>query len=146
MVCGDKSGDAPFEQVCKKGAGQGWSLLWVCTCSQFVKDHQGAAISVFQNADDVGNVSGKCGQGLFNGLFVPNISVYTVEKVDLRTRMGRYMQAGLCHESQKSNGLKGHGLATSIWTRDYHGICLGVQFDINRHNRYWIQQRVACLV
>ena len=94
---------------------------------------------MFQNADDVRNMSRKCGEGLFNGLFISDIGVNIMEQADLRAGMGRNVQPGLRHESQESDGFKGNGLATGIWTRDYHGICLGIQFDINRYYSCWIQ-------
>jgi len=76
-------------------------LLADLCCAEFVQNDQRVLVSVLEDSDDIGNVTGKSGKRLFNRLLVADISEYIFEKTDLRTGLDGKVQAGLCHQSQQ---------------------------------------------
>ena len=62
-----------LHQVAQDGARQGGAFLRVGAGAQFIQHHQCAAVGHAQDAHDVGDVPGKGGKGLFDGLFVADI-------------------------------------------------------------------------
>src|SRR5688500_4611045 len=106
IVCCDQSGASGFQQEAEEGACQRCTLLRIGACAELVEDDERAVISLFENADDVSDVTTECAERLFDGLLIANIGIDRMEAEQLRTTLHRDMQSALRHEREQANGFK----------------------------------------
>jgi len=80
VVGGNETGDTFVRQVQEDGTRQGGTFLRIGTGAQFIQQHQRFGACFLQDPHNVGNMSGKGREGLFNGLLIANVSKNVIEK------------------------------------------------------------------
>src|SRR5688500_10762835 len=92
-----------FEQVTHDRTRQRRAFLRISACSQFIKDDERARINMFENANNVSDMTTECTQRLLNGLLITDISVDIVETRQSRSALRRNVQSTLRHKRQQAN-------------------------------------------
>src|SRR5512134_3596376 len=87
IVCGDESRAACFEQEGQDGARQCRTLLWVSARTQLVEDDERALVDLFEDADDVRDVTAERAKRLLDGLLVADVGIDRVEARQLRAAL-----------------------------------------------------------
>ena len=86
---GDESCASSFEQVVENGTRQRRAFLRVSTCAKFIKDHERAMINLFQDANDVRDVTAERAERLLDGLLIADIGIDRVEALEVPSRSVR---------------------------------------------------------
>ena len=77
------------------------AFLRISSSAKFIQQHQAVGVGFFQDVDDIGNMPGKGGQGLFDGLFVTDIGKDLFEYADLGTEICRMCKPDLAMRANK---------------------------------------------
>ena len=125
-------------------SGQGSSLYRVCPRSQLVKENQALVIRLLQDAHDIHHVGGEGGQGLGDGLLIPDIGQHTGDDPYGRVIFCRDMEATLGHQGDQAQGLQGNRLSSGVWAGDNQGIESLPQFQVVGHRLLLVQEGVPC--
>ena len=122
------------------GRGQRRALHRIRSAPQFVKEDEGIRVGLLQHPDDVAHMGGEGGQGLGDGLLVPDVRQDPVEDPDGAAVGGGDVQTALSHQREKPDGLQGHGLAAGVGAGDDQGIEAVPQGQVVGHSGLLVQQ------
>ena len=143
IMRGDQSRASGFKQVSEDRARQCRAFLRVGARAKFIEDDQRALIDLFQDADDVGDVTAERAERLLDGLLIADIGIDRVEARQLRAALGGDVQSALRHEGQQANRFERNRFAARVRTGDDNGACAGLGINIDGHNGLRIEQRMA---
>ena len=143
VVGGDEGSDAPVKQMGQDGTGEGRAFLRVGAGAEFVEQDERLGVGFFQDADDVGDVAGEGGEGLFDGLFVADVGKNVLEHRDFRARVGGDVQAGLGHEGEQADGFEADSFAAGVGAGDDQGVGVGIEKNVNRDDGVGVEEGVA---
>ena len=115
---GHQVGDALFDQKGQDALRQGRAVLGVGAGAQLIQQHQRFGGGLLEDADDIGDVPGKGGQRLFDGLLVADIGVNIQKDAEAGAGLNRDVQPGLRHERQQPDCFEGDGLAAGVGPGD----------------------------
>ena len=87
-------------------------------------------------------MGGEGGQGLGNGLLIPDVREHPAEDPHRAVRLGRDVQPTLGHQCNEAQGLEGHRLAAGVGTGDDQGVEPVSQLQVVGHRLLFIQQGV----
>ena len=138
-----QGGDAAPEQVRQDRACQRGAFLRVRARAQLVQDHQRVLVGFLQDLDDIGDVPGEGGEGLFDGLLVADVCIDGCETGQFRAGLGRDVQAALCHGGQQADRLERNCLAACVGAGDDHRERAGQRVNVDGYHRFRVQQRMA---
>ncbi len=92
-MCRDDTGNAFPVQCAQHGLSDGCAKFGISTRSEFVNEHKGARVGIFQDAFHVLEVGTVCRKFAFDGLLVTDINKYLVENAEYRSFIDRNHQA-----------------------------------------------------
>ena len=87
-------------------------------------------------------MGGKGGQGLLDGLLVPDVRQDFFKNRNLAPVVHRQMQAALSHESEQPRRFQGDRLAAGVGAGDDQGVEALPQFQVDGHRLLLVQQRM----
>src|SRR5687767_13732151 len=94
----DERRAAIYEQVVENGARQGRALLRISTRAQCIENHKRAMINLFQDANDVHDMTTTPADLLLDGLLIAYIGLNRREVGKFRSTLRGDMQSTLRHE------------------------------------------------
>ena len=121
------------------GGGQGRALYRVGARPQLVKENEGAVVCLLQNGHDVYHVRRESGQGLVDGLLVPDVRQHRGAHPDGRAVAGGDVQAALGHKGEQAQGLEGDGLAAGVGAGDHQSVEVFPQIQVVAHGGLGVQ-------
>ena len=124
------------------GRGQRRALHRVGAGTQFVEEQQRPVVGLPQHLDDVGDMGGKGGQGLLDGLLVPDVRQDFFENGHLAPVVHRQVQAALGHEGEQASRFQGDRLTAGVGAGDDQGVKALPQFQVDGHCLLLVQQRM----
>src|SRR5829696_2679672 len=103
VMCCHKSRASAFEQVGHDGARQRRAFLRVSPRAQFIKNDERARINMFEDANNISDMTTERTQRLLDGLLITDISVDIVETGQFRSALRGDVHSALCHKCQQPN-------------------------------------------
>ena len=100
-------------------------------------------IDLFEDANDIRDVTAECAERLLDGLFIADIGIDRVEEGQFRTALRGDVQSALRHEREQADRFERNRFAAGIRTRNDNRTCAGFRINVDRHNRVGIKQRMA---
>ena len=91
--------------VLDDGGGQGGPLHGVGAAPQLVEEDEGVPVGLLEHAHDVAHVGGEGGQGLGDGLLVPDVRQHPLAHPDGAPVPHGDVEAALGHEGEQADGL-----------------------------------------
>ena len=76
-------------------------------------------ICPLQDAHQLFDMTRKGGKGLFDRLFITDISKNVLENAQAGAGGDRDLHAGLCHQNHQTDGLERNSLTTGVWSGQY---------------------------
>ena len=121
VMCCDESRASAFKQVIEDGARQCRAFLRIGARAKFIEDDQRTLIDLFENADDVRDVTAERAERLLDGLLIANIGIHIVEERQFRTAFSRDVQSALRHERQQTDGFQRNRFSARVRTGNNNG-------------------------
>ena len=100
VMGGNSSTDFPVMEIRNNSHSQCGAFRRICTCTQFVEQHQRMVCHIFQNLDDICHVRRESTQALLNALFIPDVRENFIKHCQLGMVVGRDMQTCLPHKGE----------------------------------------------
>src|SRR5215211_6521086 len=94
-------------------------------------------VDIFQDADDVRDVTTKRAERLLDGLLIANIGIDSMKERDLRAALHGNVESALCHEREQANGFERNCFTTRVRTSDDD--CTRARFWININGYYSVR-------
>src|SRR5687768_8205310 len=102
MRC-DESRASGFQKVVENGTRQRRALLRISPRAQFNENHKRAMINLFQDANDVHDVTTERAERLLDGLLIADIGINRLEVWKFRATLCGDMQSTLRHERKQTD-------------------------------------------
>ena len=130
------------QQPCQDALSQGRALSGIRSGTQFIKQHQVPGRHLMHNLHNVGHMTGEGRQALLNALLVSNVREYLLKHSQFRSRIRRYLQAGLRHQGKQTHRFQRYGLTAGIRAGNNQGGKLFPEPNGGRHHLFRINQRM----
>ena len=141
-MCSSHHTAAHFAAEFDDGHSQRRAFRRVGASAQFIKKYQRAVIALANHIHNGAHMAGEGGKALGNGLLIADIRQDRIKSRKGAAVPCRNMQAALCHQRQKADGLQRHGFTAGIGAGDDHAVKILAQPHGNRHNRLGVDQRM----
>ena len=89
---------------------------------------------MFENANDVRDMTAKRTERLFDGLLIADIGIDGMEAGQLRTALHGNVQSALCHKHEQTNCFERHRFTTGVRTGDNNGARALFWVNVNGHD------------
>ena len=130
-------------QKVRNGKCQRGSFVRFRACSHFVYQHKVALAAHVKYITQIGDMSRKSRQILFNTLFVADVTEDVVEVRHAAFLGTRHKKPCHRHCRHKPDGLQRHGFAAGVGTRNYDNVVIAPHFHRNGHDLCFVKQRMA---
>lgn len=139
----DESRASAFEQVTQDRARQRRALLRIGARAEFVEDDERTMVNVFEDANDVGDVTAERAERLLDGLLVADVGKDAVKKWNLRAALRGDVQSALRHEGEQADRFERNRFAARVWSRDDDRARPFFRVHVNRHGGLRIEEGMA---
>src|SRR6266545_4829281 len=143
VMSGDQRRASRFKEMIEDRARQRRAFLRISTRAELIKNHERALIDLFEDTNDVRDMTAEGAERLFDGLLVPDIRIDRMEAGQLRTALRGNVQSALCHECEQTNCFQRNCFATRVRTGDDYRAGARLGIDIDGNDSLWIKQRMA---
>ena len=113
-----------FKQMTHDRTRKRRAFLRIGPRTKFIEDDKRAIVDVFEDADDVCDVTAERAKRLLDRLLVTDICIDRVETQQLRAAPGGDVQSALCHQCKQTDGFQRNSLSTCVGTGDDDGACI----------------------
>ena len=110
--------------------------------AQLIQKNKRMFIRTFQDLHNVLHVRRECGKRLFDGLFIPNVSIYRIKHRAFAAFCCRNEHPALRHERKKPHELERHGFSAGVRAGNDERTILLPKPDIHRNDALARDQRM----
>src|SRR5215208_7129778 len=103
VMSGHKSRTSRFKKLIEDRARQGRTFLRIRACTEFIEDDKRTLVDLFEDPDDVRDVTTERAERLLDGLLIADICIDRLETGQLRATICWNVEAALCHEREQTN-------------------------------------------
>ena len=121
-------------EVLQHAERQGRALVGVGAAADLVAQHQGVGPGLAQELRQVAQVGREAGQGLGDGLVVPQVGQHAAHQGQPRVLAGGHVPAALGQQAEHADGLQGDRLAAGVGSADHQGPGAGRHLQLQGHD------------
>ena len=133
-----------MQQALEDGHGERRTFLRIRAGAEFVDEDEVICARLVEDGNDMRHVRGKRRKALLDALLVADVGKDIVVKRNRRALLDRQKAAALRHEHEEAERLHADGLAARIRSRDEQHGKARAELDVNRHDLFSWDERMAC--